>query len=154
MCFSFTAFAGEARKYNKPEDVVAWLYRDFAWEAVMDMHWEGASLIEQPREVLGRYFSAELVSLILKDRACTQKTHEICRLDFDPIFASQDPGAAELKISPADNSGIVHVQFLYPSNHEQVKLAFKVVKTASGWRINDIVYKDSLSLLRLLSGSQ
>jgi hypothetical protein len=156
ICLSIPVIAVESHEYRKPEDVVAWLYRDFAWEAVMfyGPFEEQDSLLEQPSEILERYFSEELTLLILKDRKCVEESGLICRLDFDPIWASQDPGADDLKISPGDDFGAVSVQFIYPSNREKIRLVFKTEKTEKGWRISDIVYERkerTFSLLGILS---
>ena len=147
----FDAIAGDSHAYKRPEDVVAWIYRDFAFDAIMPLYWENAKLIEQSRKTLLLYFTDELTSLILKDRQCVIDTHEVCKLDFDPIFASQDPGAMDLEISPADKSNIVHVQFRYPDNGEKISLSYHVEKTGRGWRIRDIIYTDAGSLRNLLS---
>ena len=148
------AIAADSRNYKKPEDVVAWLYRDFAFDAIMRRYWNNASLIEQPKKVLRLYFTEEMASLITKDRKCVKETHEICRLDFDPIFASQDPEAVDLTISPADQPNTVRVQFRYPGNGELISLAYQVQKTGGSWRIRDIVYADGGSLRKLLGGQK
>ncbi len=147
----FYAIAADSHAYKKPEDVVAWVYRDFAFDAIMLPYWKNASLIEQPRKTLLLYFTEELALLILKDRQCVKETHEICKLDFDPIFVSQDPGVIDLQISPADKSNTVRVQFRYPGNGEKIGLAYQVEKTTRGWRIRDIIYSDGRSLRKLLS---
>ena len=151
LLISLNAFAGDYHNYKKPEDVVASIYRDFAFEAIMQDYWKNASLIEQPKKILLLYFTNELASLIIKDRQNQIKTRELGRLDFNLIFDSQDPGAMDLQISPVDKSNIVKVQFRYPGNGEQICLAYKVVSTSQGWRIKDIIYKNSGSLLKLLS---
>lgn len=153
ICLPSTSFA-ISREYRKPEDVVAWLYRDFSWEATMGGQFLNESLIEQPKEVLSLYFTDEMVSLIMKDRACVKATHELCNLDFDPIFVSQDPSAVDLEVSPADKSNTVHVRFRYASNQERVDLDFKVEKTAHGWRVSNIIYGHGKSLLKILKGSK
>jgi hypothetical protein len=151
LCLPICSIAADSHVYKKPEDVIAWVYRDFAFDAIMQSYWKNASLIEQPKSTLLLYFTEELASLILEDRRCVKETHEICNLDFDPIFASQDPGASDLKISPADKSNTVHVEFTYPGNGEKIRLVYKVQKTDSGWRIRDIIYSDFGSLRKLLS---
>lgn len=147
--------AANSHEYRKPEDVVAWLYRDFSWVAVMgDQYWKNDSLIEQPRQILALYFSDELVSLIMKDREYVKETHELGNLNFDPIFASQDPSADDLKISSVDKSDMVHVQYVCPYNQKQIKLDFKVERTTHGWRISDIVYENGVSLKKILRGDK
>ena len=102
--------------------------------------------MEQPRAVLAQYFDDALVNLLLADRACATKSHEICKLDSDPIWASQDPEATELKISAGSDSGMVAVRFRTPSSDGQVNLSYRMARTSRGWRIHDIVYDADHSL--------
>lgn len=132
--------------------VVAQLYRDFAWEAIIDEpEWVGHDLLDQPRLVLERYFDHDLATLILQDRQCATRTHEICRLDFSPIWASQDPGASEIKIVADVRPDIVSVKFRYPSDGTKIKLSYQMVETNIGWRIADIRYSSGSTLLSILS---
>lgn len=136
-------------KVNSPEGIVLKLYRDCAWEAVM-MNvpgWDG--LMEQPPKVLEQYFGEKLTSLILKDRACAEKKG-MCRLDFDPIWASQDPSAGDLKVELSDKPNYVSVKFRYPTTDERVELKYRLTKTPKGWRISDISGPD-WSLLDILT---
>jgi hypothetical protein len=132
--------------------VVAQLYRDFAWEAIIDEpKWVGHDLLDQPRLVLERYFDHNLATLILQDRQCATQTQEICRLDFSPIWASQDPGASETKIIAGATPDIVSVKFRYPSDGTKIELSYRMVKTNVGWRIADIRYSSGSTLLSILS---
>jgi hypothetical protein len=132
---------------------VVQLYRDFAWEAVVEEpEWPGHALLDQPRAILLRYFDEQLTDLLLADRACENRTHGICRLDFLPIWASQDPAATELKVVPTQDSSVVVVKFRYPSNGDSVELRYQLLHTASGWRIHDISQGAHQSLLATLSG--
>ena len=137
-------------KANSPEGIVLKVYRDYAWEAVMAGGWDG--LMEQPRKVLEQYFDEKLTSLILNDRACAEK-EGMCRLDFVPIWASQDPSAGDLTVEKTDKANIIKVKFRYPSNNEKIELKYRVTKTTKGWRISDITGKD-WSLLSILSSSE
>jgi len=112
-------------------------------------------LDKQSYEVLTKYFDEALSSLFVKNQQCMRKTGEVCSLDFDPIFASQDSAATDLTIKQT-NGNTVQVQFIYPSNGQKINLEYKTVKTANGWRISDIVYEGSpkFSLKQLLSGKQ
>ena len=131
---------------------VAQLYRDFAWEAIIDEpKWPGHDLLDQPRSILEHYFDHKLVELILKDRECAAQTHEICKLDFSPIWASQDPGASETKIVVGATPDIVSVKFRYPGDGSKIKLSYRMINTDIGWRIADIRYSSSSTLLSILT---
>lgn len=135
-------------------EVVAHLYRDFGWQAFairQDLFGEG--LEQQHKEVLGRYFNAQLVDLITKDAACQMKEHGICRLDFDILFDSQDPVVTDLEVQvPAP--GKVQVRFANPVNGETTAIDFMVARTAGQWRIVDVFYgaKQKRSLKQILLG--
>jgi hypothetical protein len=129
--------------------VVSQLYRDFAWETVSD-HAEKPGLIDQSRSVLSRYFDDGLTNLILADRACAERTHEVCRLDFSPIWDSQDPAASGVKVSATKDPSVVKVRFRNPASGEVTELLYRMTKTQTGWRVHDIVYKSHESLLALL----
>lgn len=136
---------------DSPKTIVLKLYRDFAWEAVMDVPaWPG--LIDQPKNVLERYFDDKLTSLILKDRACAKK-QGLCRLDFLPIWASQDPSAGDLTVEESGEPHIVLVKFRYRSTNEEVQLKYRMSKTTRGWRISDITGSD-WSLLSILGSPE
>lgn len=120
--------------------VVAELYKAFAWQAIASARGPfGKPLVEQDRHTLRRYFDPSLATLLLKDRRCVTRTGEVCNLDFDPIFVSQDPSAADLSIEAVDN-GVVNVEFVYPPNRQRVQLQYKVVRNGKFWRIHDIRY--------------
>ena len=139
-----------------PTNVVYKLYKDFAWEAVIAEPENarsvfGGSVAEQPKNILEKYFDSNLSILLFNDAECTNKGGEVCKLDFDPIFASQDTAAHSLTVR-ALGSNIVAVEFLYPSNNTKVRLEYKLTETAKGWRISDIVYKskNNASLINIL----
>jgi hypothetical protein len=139
-----------------PSAVVAKLYKNFAWEALGSTDATfGAPLSEQPLAVLDKYFDSTLSSLLINDAACVQRTHgDECNLDFNLMFASQDPSVSDLEIEPL-GSDRVAVTFTYPSNGEKIRLEYVTVQTPSGWRIRDIIYhnQNDESLVRLLSHS-
>ena len=131
---------------------VAKLYRDFAWEAVITQP-SAPGLAEQPKTVLLKYFTPKLASALAADSACAARHHEVCALDFAPLWASQDPGAPNLSISGGRDPGHVHVEFAYPATGQVLKLTFLLVLTKAGWRVADIVYPSGPSLAKQLSSS-
>ena len=98
--------------------------------------------------MLRKYLDEHLVSLLLADRECAKK-EGICHLDFTLLWDSQDPSAYDLKISPADASNVVRVEFFHAPGGAKTTIRYKMVKTPDGWRIADIVYKE-ISLAKLL----
>lgn len=138
---------------NEQVVIVANLYKAFAWQALSNANdIFGKPLSQQERPILQRYFDEELASLLVEDRQCIGQTGEICNVDFDPIFASQDPAAIALSIRSAPND-IVAVEFTYPSSGEKVRLEYQLAKSQAGWRISDIRYPgmSDASLKQLLA---
>lgn len=139
--------------------VVAKLYHDYGWETFAPASGPGADvfgrpLAEQPKEILSRYFDTPLASAIANDAECVARNGGICHLDFDILFASQDPGASDLGFSITAPDRVV-ATFTYPSNGEKITIEFRVVQTSAGPRIDDVIYRSlsDASLRRLLSGN-
>lgn len=139
------AFAVESKPATGPVEVVTHLYRDHAWEAMASPSGLGDTgfgppIAEAPRPVLGQYFEHRLVDLLLRDSSCQAKHEgEICNLDFNILFSSQDPAATDLAVEAVGHNR-VRVSFTYPSNGEKIRIDYLTVETSSGWRIKDIVY--------------
>ncbi|MDD2815631.1 MAG: hypothetical protein PHP00_07830 [Thiotrichaceae bacterium] len=130
--------------------LVAQLYKAYDWETKSEQASNRRALIEESREVLAQYFDNKLTGLMLKDRACVNKTKEVCHLDFSPIWASQDPSAnKKVSISNTDNAEIVRVEIRY-EGQTPLKLTYHLAETKAGLRITDIEYNES-SLLKILS---
>jgi len=104
------------------------------------------------RESLGKYFDAALTDLFIKDAECQQRTHEICNLDFDPIYDAQDVDdkTTGLKISMVkQESAQFAVTF---TNIGTRTLIYTLKKTKEGWRINGISHSKGGSLKAIFSG--
>lgn len=129
--------------------LVAQLYKAYDWETKSEQSSNRRTLIEESREVLAQYFDNKLTGLMLKDRACVNKTEEVCNLDFSPIWASQDPSVPKkLNILGTNDPEIVLVELRY-QGQQPLKLTYHVTQTKAGLRISDIEYSDS-SLLKIL----
>lgn len=131
-------------------NVVEQLYRDYAWVILFDSP-DMVKLADQPQQELSKYFTPPLADLINKDHECARKTKDICNIDFDPIYDSQDPdGAHQLRIE-SEGVDMVNVTFLRRwSSPDVAELQFKMVRTSTGWRIDDIYYKGHESLRAIL----
>ncbi|GLQ94413.1 DUF3828 domain-containing protein [Dyella acidisoli] len=118
---------------------VTQLYHDYAWQVVIEEPTNvGIDLFDQPAEVLSRYFDQHMVELIVRDRQCRDRTHEVCRLDYAPIWDSQDPGARDMKIRATPDPSKVAVDFIYQGDSSRMHITYVLSKTREGWRIADI----------------
>lgn len=133
--------------------VVARLYKDFAWQALGSMqNLFGKPVQQQSESILRQYFDPGLAALLVQERNCVIRRREVCNMDFDPLFASQDPAATDFTIQ-GQGIGKVTVAFTYPSNGEKVKLDFLLKQVGRNWRISDVIYPNlrNASLKKLLS---
>jgi len=138
-------------KAVEPNNTVLRLYKDFAWEVLLDTsELKVQGLIDQPRPVLTRYFDNKLVELLLADRACAEK-NGVCKLDYLPWWGGQDPGASDLQILATEDPSIINVHFKYPGNSQLIRLKFVMTQTKAGWRISDIIDGAGNSMLRTLT---
>ena len=154
LAIALVAITSPAHAAESSVQVVARLYRNFAWEAVLAQ--PGATgLAQQPVSVLMQYFTPKLASALAEDAACAERRREVCALDFTLLWASQDPAAQDLYVTAGDGPSQVQVRFTYPSTRQVVQLTFRLVHTHSGWRVADIVYPSSPSLAQqLASGAE
>jgi len=114
---------------------VAKLYQEFAAEAVIDSpELVPLDLFGRPKAAMARYLDDSLVSLVLADRACAERTGEICHLDFSPIWDAQDAVGATVKLSSAKDPSRVAAEISFPDKTVS-RLTYVMVKTAAGWRI-------------------
>lgn len=151
--FFMVSSAAAPRASDEQIAIIGSLYKAFAWQALSNSNdIFGAPVAQQEGAVLRRYFDQELASLLVKDHQCATASGALCNLDFDPIFASQDPAAADLSIRSAQNNSVV-VEFTYPPSGEKVRLEYRLARSQAGWRIVDIRYPgmSGASLKQLLA---
>lgn len=146
------AAPSHGREVESAVDVVVRLYKDFAWETLIDEPRDsGAGLPDQPRSVLMQYFDDSLTTLFLRDADCRARTRGVCNLDFMPLWAGQDISARNLRITPGSDPAVVIVEFQRAPETEPTRLTYHLAMTARGWRVRDI-RSSGWSLLSLLSG--
>jgi hypothetical protein len=154
---SDNAFAVESKSGPGAVEVVAHLYRDHAWEAMASSSGPGDTgfgppIAQAPRRVLEQYFEKHLVDLLERDSRCEDKHEgEVCNLDFNILFSSQDPAATDLTVE-ANGQNNVMVSFTYPSNSEKIRIEYLTIETPGGWRIKDIIFhnRNDSSLANIL----
>jgi len=135
--------------------VVARLYKDYAWQALSTQsELFGEGLRGESKATLEKYFAPDLAKVLVEDTACEIRTRELCNLDFDPLFDSQDPRVTDLDVARL-SPGKVRVQFKDPVTDETTRIEFKLIMANGKWRITDIVYSrhPQPSLKKILSHS-
>ncbi|WP_139382609.1 CHAP domain-containing protein [Luteibacter sp. 22Crub2.1] len=151
-------FAVERKSGPGAVQAVAHLYRDHAWEAMASSSGPtdtsfGPPIAQAPRRVLEQYFEKHLVDLLELDSRCVDKHKgDVCNLDFNILFSSQDPAATDLTVE-ATGTNHVMVSFTYPSNSEKIRIEYLTVETPYGWRIKDIIFhnRNDSSLATILA---
>lgn len=131
------------------EKLVASVYKEYAWTVLFGVETRLDSAIplsQEPKAKLKRIFTDDLAIAISTDARCTKKTSEICLLDFDILFDSQDPAASDLSIRSITEHA-VEVCFIVQSDSRRC-VKFIGVKEAKGERIRDIRYDNTGSSLR------
>ncbi|PZP27934.1 MAG: hypothetical protein DI603_20810 [Roseateles depolymerans] len=130
--------------------VVRALYRHFAYEAVLDSpSTDGFSLA--PVQVLRRFLSPALIELLVRDRSCAAQRHEICRLDFMPLWAAQDASGMTVSLRWDNSSKRVTATLRSPGG-SPVLINYRMAQHQGYWRVADIGYgTDRPSLLQLLA---
>lgn len=133
--FSTALHAGEVLRPDVI--VVATLYADYSWEAVVDepLHLR-SGLLQQNTSELGKYFSPDIAAAIVRDSDCAEKSGEVCALDFLPHWDSQDPTGATVRVFAGKILG--EVLAVITHQRSKRKLIYQLKQTNSGWRITDI----------------
>lgn len=129
------------------------LYSQFACEAVLVTPTCDSShqTTTASKDILRKFFDARLTTLWLADRQCARKSGEICKIDFAPLWASQDPTGASVNISLDATPSDVNVEIAYPGDKSAHQLHFSLVRISGQWRIHDIEEVGKWSMLRLLT---
>lgn len=131
--------------------LVSDLYARYAWVAIF-------SITPAPNAVpLAKAKSAELQTIFVPDLAkaiwddaqCAEKRGEICTLDFDILFDSQDPSASDLTVK-SDAHGSEALACFKVAEGASKCLTFVGADIRGSTRVADIVYPGQRSLRQLL----
>jgi hypothetical protein len=139
--------AGAKQPVGEARAVVARLYRDFRADADNP----AVSFVDQPQSVLARYLEPSLAHLLRAERACVARTQAVCRLDFAPLWASQDPDARDVQVRGTRDPAVVIATLTGSEGSTATELTYRLVRTRAGWRVHDIKYPGGASLRRLLT---
>lgn len=102
------------------------------------------------RAAISKYCDAGLADLLVKDCDCSKKSGEVCNLDWDPFYDSQDFGKEDPRprIERLEGSDAFAVTI---RNLGERKLTYEMTKTPAGWRIAN-VRTPKWNLREVLSG--
>lgn len=95
---------------------------------------------------LNRFFNVNLARLIAKDNECAKK-EGVCKLEFDPIYSSQDDENAQVTIKQIGED--VFADIAYPEQ-KVVQIKFELVKESQIYKISNISYPSKKSLVEIL----
>ena len=126
-------------------------YRRYAWESVFSVDSQNFSRLPLTLEklsILQEFFAPDLAAALKADAQCAKKSREICSLDFDILYDSQDPSATDLVIKSMQ-SDRVEVCFSDQTKHRTC-LEYIGDGRRKKPRIADIIYRDGRSLRMLL----
>lgn len=140
------------RRISAPESLIVKLYREMAGQVVINnVELEPVGVFFQSQKRMSDYLDRTLISLVLAGRQCSGRT-DVCGLDFDPIWNSQDPGGTQVEFLTGPDSPRIDVQLRHAFDGKLDTLTYRIVKTRDGWRIHDIEYSDHPSLTAILLG--
>lgn len=129
--------------------VVAELYKSFAFETAIQEPNLGPIFLNSPRSALLNFLTPTLTDLILADSKCAAETQEICKLNFSPLWDSQDPSGSTVRIIGTNVPSKVKVEVRYSS--ETRVIFYQLSLTPNGWRIKDIQFeRNHRSLAKIL----
>ena len=134
--------------------VIERLYQNDSWETGDSIPVDRRPLFAAPAETLRRYLDSAFVRAVLADRACQVRTQDVCNLDFDPVWDSQDPTGATVHVVPTPDSSIVQARIGYPGANETRVVTYRMRRVGKGWRIADMGGGDWPSLLEMLDSRQ
>jgi len=138
----FASAQPESSNLDTGKELVAQLYKE---------HSGKSDPLQYPssKTLLPSYFSKPLLDLYLKDQEDSKG--EVGKLDFDPLYDSQDfeISGFNLVVLPR-KKGYIAAQFKNMGVDQEI--IFELQRTKMGWRIADIRYKDGRSLWKILKG--
>lgn len=127
-----------------PKKLVEELYKKFS-----PVESNGKNISSQNTDILKKYFSKNLTSLIDKDNKCEIKTGGICKINYDILTNSQDIDD-DTKIVFLKTQKFDDVVNMISFNSSNKFIRFNFIKEKSCYLIDDIIYDRNTSLKKAL----
>ena len=146
-----TVFAESSRDKSGLGKSVARLYGRSAWVAVFATQGpvDAVPLALASRRELNEIFAPDLAQAIWDDAQCAEKRGEICTIDYDILFDSQDPSASDLTVEADARDTNARACFNEASG-ARTCLSFVGECVKGMAKVADIVYPGQRSLRQLL----
>lgn len=95
------------------------------------------------KPLIGRWFDRRLTELIWRD--AVEADGEAGRIDFDPLYDSQDTdGIKNVRMSVPDwTTESARVVVTYQQGRDTVAIEFELTRLSKGWRVNNIHYAET-----------
>lgn len=142
---------GRLGQSSKLEKLVASTYKEYAWTIVFAPAQASSSAVLLTQERLAKLkqiFADDLALAIVNDAQCVNRTGEVCSLDFDILFDSQDSDARELLIRPKSN---YRVEACFVDQTQKQKcIEFVGSADKNGMRVYDILYDQTGRSIRTI----
>lgn len=131
--------------------LVSEVYARYAWVAMFSVNPppSAAPLAQAKSAELQATFVPDLANAIWDDAQCAKKRGEICTLDFDILFDSQDPSASDLTVESNANGSEVLACFKIVDGARKC-LTFVGADIRGVTRVADVIYPGQRSLRQLL----
>ncbi|TBR36729.1 MULTISPECIES: hypothetical protein [Dyella] len=155
LIFHVTAIAQGAAKEVALGALAEAAYKQYAWVAVFGTTQPAGSvpLALESQVKLKEIFASDLARALKEDSQCAERSQEVCKIDFDILYDSQDPFAADLAFKLAPDGGSVEACFKDASGNQQC-LTLVGGCDQGRERIADIIYPGHASLRQTLGLSQ
>lgn len=146
-----TAIAAPNADTTGLSKLVSELYARYAWVVLFSTAppANAVPLAQTNRAELQAIFVPDLAMAIWEDSQCIEKRGEICNLDFDILFDSQDPSASELTVQGSARTYEALACFKVTGGARKC-LLFVGADIDGAARVADIVYPGQRSLRQLL----
>jgi hypothetical protein len=104
------------------------------------------------RALVDKYFTKSTADLIWKDAISSQG--EVGALDGDPLYAAQDMEIKNFAVGKADvKSEMATVPVNFTNYGQKVTITFKLKMVGSAWKIDDIIWPEGDSMVKVLKDS-
>jgi hypothetical protein len=129
---------------SSPDAVVTELYK-------VHRNGRGPVFSTKGKRYITKYFDKRLANLLWKEIAGTP-SGEVGNLDFDPLYNAQDTEITNFQVGkPKIESDKALVVVSFNNFNQKTRITFRMLNSAAGWKIENLIYGDGSDLIKILS---